>query len=252
MNEISIYPIGSGSTGNCFFLQLNGHRLLIDLGIGLRKVSEALKSCELCVEDLEAVFITHGHGDHVKAAGPLGNHLQCPVFCDPSVMYALRGMKKERTALEAGVHEVYPGLEMTVFNVPHDFVKTSGYVFSSGGKKIGYVTDCGRMNEQIIGKLSGADVIIIEANHDVEMLKHGPYPYFLQKRILSEYGHLSNADCADTVRILHERGTSNFLLAHLSLKNNTPEKALETVKEALDDEVFLYVCPPEGNRLLTF
>ena len=109
------------------------------------------------------------------------------------------------------------------------------------------------MNDKIFKELSGSDVCIIESNHDIEMLKNGPYPRELQRRILSEYGHLSNDDCATTISRLYEAGTRNFLLAHLSRQNNTPEKALETLKSVMKDkDINVYVCPVEGNDLLSY
>ncbi|MBR2801549.1 MAG: MBL fold metallo-hydrolase [Erysipelotrichaceae bacterium] len=251
---MQIIPFGSGSTGNSFYIELGDHRFLIDMGIGYRKVKAVLESHERRLEDIEAVFLTHGHADHIKAAKALGNHLSCKVYANETVMYPIRNIAPERAVLDVNEEkEVLPGLQVRMFSVPHDYVRTCGYSFVCEGKKLSYVTDCGRMNEKIFKELCGSDVVIIEANHDVEMLKKGSYPHFLKKRILSEYGHLSNDDCADTVARLYESGTRNFLLAHLSRENNTPERALQTVKERMGKkEIFLYACPVEGQELLQF
>ena len=249
-----IIPFGSGSTGNSFYIELGDHRFLIDMGIGYRKVKAVLESHERRFEDIEAVFLTHGHVDHIKAAKALGNHLSCRVYANETVMYPIRNIAPERVVLDVNEEkEVLPGLQVRMFSVPHDYVRTCGYSFVCEGKKLSYVTDCGKMNEKIFKELCGSDVVIIEANHDVGMLKKGSYPHFLKKRILSEYGHLSNDDCAEIVAGLYETGTRNFLLAHLSRENNTPERALQTVKERMGEkEVFLYACPAEGQELLEF
>ncbi len=254
MNEISIIPIGSGSTGNSIYIEIGAYRLLIDMGIGYKKVRDALAIHNRSIEEIDAIFLTHGHYDHVKAVEPITNHVHCKVYANRSIMYSIRNSKAERIVLN--MHEtieLFPGLRVRMFKVPHDFAYTCGYVFAAGDRKLAYVTDCGRMKEEILQELTGADVVIIESNHDVEMLKNGPYPKQLQARIRSEAGHLSNDECAETIAFLKEKGTSHFLLAHLSLHNNTPEIALETtLKRVNDPDIDIYVCPSEGNDLLVY
>ncbi|MBQ6559645.1 MAG: MBL fold metallo-hydrolase [Erysipelotrichaceae bacterium] len=254
MDEIRIIPIGSGSTGNCFYIEIGGYRFLIDMGIGYKKVRDALAMHDRSLEEIDAIFLTHGHYDHVKAAEPITNHTVCKVYANRSVMYSIRKTKTERVVLNMYEDiELFPGLTVRMFKVPHDFAYTCGYSFRTANRKVAYVTDCGRMKEQFLQELIGADVVIIESNHDVEMLKNGPYPKQLQARIRSEAGHLSNDECAETIAYLKEKGTSHFLLAHLSLHNNTPEIALETTRKRINDpEIDLYVCPDEGNDLLIY
>ena len=254
MNEISIIPVGSGSTGNSIYIEIGKYHLLIDMGIGFRKLRDALSIHDRNLNDIDAIFLTHSHHDHIKAAEAISNHTCCKVFAHASSMFNIRNIRSERVIIDTGIIlEILPGLLVKMFPVSHDFAQTCGFTFSCEGRKIGYVTDCGKMNENIIEELSGSDLIIIEANHDLEMLKNGPYPLQLQKRIRSKYGHLSNDECADTIAILCDRCTKNFLLAHISLNNNTPERALNTVRNRLGrDDVFLYACPADGNDLLTF
>lgn len=254
MSDINIIPIGSGSTGNSFFIEILDRSFLIDMGMGYRLVTKSLEKNGRKMEDIEAIFVTHGHNDHVKACVAIGNHTDCTVYADSSAMYPIRDMKNEKKDIILNEEfEALPGLYVKPFGVPHDYYRTVGYVFRNGDRKISYVTDCGKMSDRIIDEIKGSDVIIIEANHDIEMLKSGPYPIFLKKRILSEHGHLSNDECAETIKSLYEAGTRNFILAHLSRHNNTPEKALETVEEKMKDkDIFLYACREAADEMLSF
>ena len=254
MSEIRILPLGSGSTGNCFYLEIGDYRILIDLGIGYRRVRDSLLRYGRDLESVDAIFLTHGHYDHVKAALPVTNHVSCRVYADKSVMYSIRNIRSERSIIEMGKSfEALEGLSVTAFAVPHDFVRTCGYVFEGQDKKLAYVTDCGEMNENILSMIKGADVLIIESNHDVDMLKNGPYPYPLQKRILSKYGHMSNEQCADTIETAYHNGTRNFLLAHVSLINNTFETALRTSQKRMEGkDVRICVCHDQGDEMMEF
>lgn len=254
MSDINIIPVGSGSTGNSIYLEIYDYKLLIDMGMGYRKIRDALNMYDRNIEDLDAIFLTHGHYDHTRSASAICNHVSCKVYCHNSVMYPIRDIRAERVCIELNQrYEILPGLNVHPFSIPHDYVKTCAYTFTYKDKKVGYITDCGKMSDTYLELLKDSDVVIIESNHDVEMLKNGPYPKDLQRRILSERGHLSNEDCGDAVSYLYDNGTRNFLLAHISQHNNTPELALETVKEKINgNDYFIYVCPADGNDLLSF
>ena len=254
MSFIRVMPIGSGSTGNCFYIEMGEHRFLIDMGIGYKKVRDALLKNDRQIEDVEAIFVTHGHYDHVKSAVPVCNHTACKVYANETIMYNIKDVKAERVKAEAGdCFEPLEGLNVRMFFVPHDFVKTCGFSFECDGRKLSYVTDCGQMNEMIFSEIRGSDVVIIESNHDVKMLKEGPYPIQLQNRILSRFGHLSNDECAETIAKLYEEGTKDFFLAHLSRHNNTPELAFSTTSKRMEGkDIHLFICPVEGDELYSF
>lgn len=253
MSSINIIPIGSGSTGNSIYFEIGPYHLLIDMGIGSKKVKAALSINNRNIEDIDAIFLTHGHYDHTKACKAIANATNCNVYANESSMYPIRDINANRIIIEEGQTEIFQDLFVTMFHVPHDYSFTSGYTFTYKNTKLAYVTDCGKMYDSIFNELLDSDVVIIESNHDIEMLKHGPYPKELQNRILSKYGHLSNIDCANTINELYKHGTKNFLLAHISLKNNTSELALNTTKTLLNTEdIYLYACPEEGNDLLEF
>lgn len=254
MSFINIIPIASGSTGNSIYIEIGKYKLIIDMGIGYRKIRDVLLMHDRNIEDIDAVFLTHGHSDHVKGAKAIGNHINCRVYCDSSVMYPIRDIKAERVVINLN-EEFSPleGLKVKSFSIPHDYVKTCGYSFIYDNHKVSYLTDCGKMSKDILKQLEGSDVVVLESNHDIEMLKNGPYPIELQNRIMSKYGHLSNDDCAETIAYLYNKGTKNFILAHLSEKNNTPELALKTSLDKMKGtDVYIYACKAENDDLLSF
>lgn len=254
MNEIKILPFGSGSTGNSVYIEIGPYHLLVDMGIGFRKIRDTLFLYDRDISSIEAIFVTHGHYDHIKSAKAIANHVSCDVYCDSSALYPIRDISARRVVIEPyEMFEPLEGLYVTMFSLPHDYVHTNGYIFEYEDKKVGYVTDCGKMNDTILSYLYGSDVVILESNHDVEMLKNGPYPKQLQDRILSKFGHLSNKEAAETIEKLYDKGTRNFLLAHLSLQNNTPEIALKTAQEKMEGkDVNIFACPDIGQTMYRF
>ena len=174
MNEIKILPFGSGSTGNSVYIEIGPYHLLVDMGIGFRKIRDTLFLYDRDISSIEAIFITHGHYDHIKSAKAIANHVSCDVYCDSSALYPIRDISARRVVIEPyEMFEPLEGLYVTMFSLPHDYVRTNGYIFEYEDKKVGYVTDCGKMNDTILSYLYGSDVVILESNHDVEMLKNG-------------------------------------------------------------------------------
>lgn len=254
MSEINIIPIGSGSTGNCFFIKMFEYQFLIDMGIGVKQVSKALNSHGFDLKDINFIFVSHGHNDHVKSHEAICNNTDCVIYTNETVLYSIRKANAEKVVLEIEEEiKVCDDFSVKMISLPHDFVKTCGFIFKCHGRKIAYVTDCGMMNDKILKELYDSYLVILESNHDLDMLKNGPYPKFLQDRVRSKYGHLSNDDCAKTVKKLYEKGTRNFILAHVSLKNNTKQLAYDTTYNALKcDDAYIYVCEKESEDLLCF
>ena len=254
MEKINIIPVGSGSTGNSIYIEIGVRKILVDMGMGFKVIRDSLAFHKRDIRDIEAIFVTHGHYDHTKGCVPICNNTSCNIYCDASAMYPIRNSKAERIAIEMNREfEPLPDLRVKPFSVPHDYSRTCGYTFTYKDTKLGYLTDCGKMSDEILDELCGSRVVVIESNHDIEMLKNGPYPKQLQKRILSRHGHLSNEDCARSVAWLYERGTRNFILAHLSEQNNTPELALETtLNEIKGTDAFVYACLARSTDLLSF
>ncbi len=231
-----IVTFASGSTGNCSIITDGKANILIDAGISMRRVVSALGEYGLTPQDLCGVLITHEHSDHISGLSMLNKHYRLPIFAPTELCDVLADVKPE---LSSSLNDISVGevlnidsLKIRAFRTPHDARFSVGYRFEGSGV-FAFATDTGSITDEMLNGLSGADTALIEANHDVEMLKNGPYPYFLKKRILSDHGHLSNNDCGKLALELAKSGTRHIILGHLSKENNTRERALNTVSTAL-------------------
>ena len=245
----------SGSSGNCALLELGGGRILLDAGISCRRIKDNLARSGLAPEALDAVLITHEHTDHIAGLATLMKQCGVSVYAPPATARALRRSLncEDGRILEArpGEHFSVAGIDVLPFATPHDSAQSVGWRITGPEGVFALATDMGRVTEEILAGLLGADTVIIEANHDEDMLRFGPNPVYLKRRILSEHGHLSNADCALLARALAEHGTRRIVLGHLSRENNTPSVALRTVRAALEGlEVELYAAPAEDRFIL--
>ena len=233
--EFKISVLASGSKGNATVITAGGKSFLIDAGISCRQLTQRLKEAGLAPENLEGVLLTHEHRDHVNGLPVLSRKWHLPVFANEATW---RNMP-QRTEMERACCRLLPkclqtdGLKITSFNVPHDAAGTLGYVFEYAGARCVYLTDVGFITEEIKTNVAGADTLVLEANHDEEMLKKGSYPYALKQRILGTRGHLSNA-AAGWLLSQMERLPAEVVLAHLSQENNTSQLALGTVRGILD------------------
>lgn len=234
------------------FIELGPYKILIDIGVNCKTITEALNVNEYKLEDIDIVFITHTHNDHIKGFNVTRKRLNCPIYGSKDTSYYFYGKGVDTFDLYTKT-ELLKDLYVTMFEVSHDCKGTVGYIFEYKDVKIGYVTDIGVMTKEIIELLKGSNLVIIESNHDLDMLKNGPYPIYLKRRINSEYGHLSNNDCAKTICKLYESGTRNFLLAHISRENNTPELAYKESYESLKKEdASIIPLKPFSNELLVY
>ena len=249
--SIHILPIASGSTGNCMLVELEGHRILIDLGVTAKMLSSALSANGLSWQDIEAVLVTHTHTDHVKGLDVCMKRIAAPLYMSGTSRDMLPCERAEPIPYWRET-EIIPGVRVTAFRTSHDCLGSVGFRIESGSTVLGYATDLGVITEDIMELLSGADAIVIEANHDEEILRYGRYPVFLKKRILSDHGHLSNDACAEAVARFAEKGTKHFFLAHLSQENNRPDAALDCVRKATAGmDVSIDVLPVYGEKMLT-
>ena len=232
MKFCSLY---SGSSGNSIFIASDNAKVLIDAGLPGKKIAEALNSIGEDPSKIDGIFVTHEHSDHIKGIGVLSRKYDIPIFTNAntwSAMESIIGKIKEHNIkiMDRRSTVSIRDIDITSFNIPHDAVAPVGYTIHSNGKKASVTTDFGIYTEEIRDNIKDSEVILLESNHDVNMLKFGPYPYTLKRRILSEVGHLSNDDCGKAiVDLIRYKQNKKSILGHLSGTNNHPDLALETV-----------------------
>lgn len=234
--SLKVVPLSSSSSGNAVLVTGNGRSILIDCGIPVRRLKEGLESAGVRLNDVEGILLTHEHDDHIRTVAVVSENYGIPV-------YASRGTLREvksRLDLKGGFYFEkmrtfsLAGMEITPFSTPHDAVQPVGYSISAGGLRYTQATDIGYFSPEVESKMLRSDIVLIESNHDVDMLINGRYPVSLKERILSRSGHLSNAGCAEAVLKILDSGTRNIILGHLSEHNNTTELAYETTAEAIE------------------
>ena len=252
---IEVAFLGSGSTGNCAVIRAGRTTVLLDAGLSPRQIGVRLARLGTSLDDVSALFLTHEHSDHVAAAGALATKRGLPVYatCGTLAKAGLPGPLFADLRTVADGDEIALGggdLTVRVTRTPHDGVDPVCYVFADGtGHRVGVATDLGHLSAKVLEALSGCDVLGLEANHDVDVLREGAYPAFLKKRILSDVGHLSNDAAAEGLtRLLGER-TRIVVGLHLSKNNNTPtlaERALRQGVERLGAKVVLEMAGPDA------
>lgn len=242
------YSVASGSSGNCAVWRAGDTSVLIDLGVSVRALGKALKEIDMEIEDLSAVLLTHEHQDHIKGLATFTKKYDLPVYASfgtaAAILQKLPQAQKNLRMFAGGECFDVDGLQVQSMPIPHDAAEPVAYRIDGGGHQLGYVTDIGFMPEDIKDTISGCDTVVLESNHDVDMLRTGPYPMYLKQRIRGKYGHLSNEDCARNAADLAQAGAKRLVLAHLSDKNNNPLTALRCTQRVLDGtECELYVAP---------
>ena len=238
---LKLYSIISGSSGNASLLTDGKTNILIDCGTSGKRATEALESLSVPASRINAIIVSHEHIDHTKGAGILARKYNIPI-------YATNGThtKSDFGKLDDSlIHKISPdvtydisGIGITPFAIPHDASEPCGFILTDGHKKFATATDIGIMTDAILSRISGCDSVLLESNHDIDMLRFGEYPYALKQRILSDVGHLSNKAAAAAAFELVKRGTKHLMLGHLSDKNNLPDIAqMETYNFLTDNGV---------------
>jgi phosphoribosyl 1,2-cyclic phosphodiesterase len=240
---VSVSVLASGSRGNSTVIETSQARILVDAGISCRETFKRLKLIGLDPRSLSAILITHEHSDHVNGLATLAKKLSVPVFMTGATHQAwaraLRDDSGELPKLQkleifaAGRSFQIADVTVTAFTIPHDAADPVGFTFRAEGTKIAVATDLGYIPASICDHLRKCDVLIVESNHDLEMLRVGPYPWSVKQRVMSRVGHLSNESLAQFFARDYDRGASYIVLAHLSEQNNHPEVARKTAEDAL-------------------
>lgn len=230
----------SGSSGNCYYLGTLERGILIDAGISARLIQKHLRSMGLDFENIMGVLVTHDHADHIRAVGTLGERVHLPIYATPLIHegidrnYGVREkLKTSRRYFEKEQEWTLFDMTINTFTINHDSTECVGYVIDYNGQRFMIATDCGEPNEQMEAYIRTANHLVIEANHDEHMLLNGPYPTYLKERILSPRGHQSNVTCGELIARNYHEGLRNIWLCHLSLENNDPEVAYNTVADKL-------------------
>ncbi|MBN2432866.1 MAG: MBL fold metallo-hydrolase [Acidobacteria bacterium] len=232
---LRICVMGSGSGGNATYVGSEKTHLLIDFGLSTRRVAESLLQIGVHTDDIQGVVISHEHTDHVKGLTTFTRRFCAPIFLSRPTLEALTGVtiNGSREIIEVGMAFRIGDLDILPFPVSHDAADPAGFLIRHQGMQVAHVTDLGCITEAIRYRVQGSDVLIIESNHDEEMLKIGPYPWPLKQRVLSRLGHLSNRDLAAYLQNDFDGRARTIVLAHLSQKNNHPELARLSAQEAL-------------------
>ncbi|SHF35890.1 Phosphoribosyl 1,2-cyclic phosphodiesterase [Thermoanaerobacter uzonensis DSM 18761] len=229
----------SGSSGNAIYINHKDVHILVDAGLSGRTIEKALFNIGINPKSLSAILITHEHKDHIIGAGVLSRRYNIPIYANKATWEVMEKdikeiSEKNKLYFTTGEEFEIGDVKIMPFKKSHDAVEPVGFSFKCGDKKISIATDLGYMTKGVANHLIGSDVVLLEANHDIEMLMNGSYPWPLKKRILSNLGHLSNDAAADALlKLFKMKAIGMAFLGHLSQNNNRPELAFATVTNAL-------------------
>lgn len=256
MENVSLISLYSGSKGNCTYIRCGEDEILIDAGRSFKALSSALTSIGSGIDRIKAIFITHEHSDHISALEMISKKFNIPIHITEEsakkVLATTSYVKNNIIRHTPLFEEQIGGMTVRSFPTPHDSDMSVGYTVSlPDGKKIGYATDIGHITDTIRENLLGSTAVVIESNHDTDMLRNGSYPSWLKIRISSSNGHLSNTDCSAFLPELIASGAKDILLAHLSDENNSPDTALSCAKCVCCENFHICVAKEnEPTRLL--
>lgn len=236
---IKFCSLFSGSSGNSLFFSNGETRLLLDAGLSAKKIIQALCSIGENPSELSAVLISHEHTDHIRGAGIISRKFGTPIYANDATWQAMEpflgpldiNMKR---CFKTGDRFDIGSVTINAFHTPHDAAESVGFNIYAENRKVTVATDIGHINGQLLEHLEDSDLLLLESNHDLEMLKVGPYPFHLKRRIAGDTGHLSNEAAGEVIAHMAEKGTKRFLLGHLSRENNFPELAYQTACNALN------------------
>ena len=248
---LSFTTLASGSAGNAALVSCGDTHILLDAGVSARRLTAGLAALGVLPEALSAILITHEHSDHISGLQVFTKNNRVPIYATgPTcrrLCYKAAFLDDLVRPLEAGAGTQIGSLWAESFPTPHDAAGSVGWSIAGEGGRMVLCTDLGHVTEPVRRAVAGCDLLVCEANHDVDWVKSGPYPYYLKQRILGDYGHLSNETGAELAAFAVENGTRSVILAHLSQTNNTPVRACHTVALRL----LAMDCNPERDISLS-
>ncbi|MDD5057762.1 MAG: MBL fold metallo-hydrolase [Sideroxydans sp.] len=229
--------LGSGSEGNALVVQAGATTLLMDCGFSLSETLLRLERLQLQADQLDGILVTHEHGDHIAGVAKLSRKFDIPVWMTHGTLRSQKTAFDKLAVSEINPHDIFSigDIEVQPYLVPHDAAEPVQYVFGNGARKLGVLTDAGHVTPHIEAVLSGCHALVLECNHDAEMLQNGRYPYSLKQRVSGRFGHLSNRQAAAILSRLDNRQLQHIVAAHLSRKNNLEELAVEALSAVLGD-----------------
>lgn len=236
---MKICILNSGSSANSSLISSKSTSILVDAGLSGKETVKRLEGAGSSPGGLNGILVSHGHRDHTNSIGVLARRLKIPVFINKATLEEVEpyaGNIPDLRLIETGSSFEINDIQIETFPVSHDSADPMGFVFRSNNSKISYITDLGRVTESILKRIRDSKMLIIESNHDIEMLINGPYPEVLKKRILGPKGHLSNIAAANTLLDAIGSNTDHVILAHLSENNNHPDLVRSTVSEIMAEE----------------
>ena len=238
---IKFCSLYSGSSGNCIFISKDNTKVLIDAGLSGKRIIEALHSIGENPAELSAILVTHEHSDHTRGVGILSRKFNVPIYANERTWNAMEReigpvSLQNKVCFNTDQEFDIGKICVKAFHIPHDAAEPVGYNFFIENKKITLATDIGHITNSLLAYLEASDLLFLESNHDIEMLKVGPYPWPLKKRIMGDSGHLSNEMAGKVIAYFAGLGMRRFILAHLSKENNFPELAYQTVLNALQEK----------------
>ncbi len=240
---MKVCTLASGSSGNSVYLETSYSKILIDAGISLRQIKLRLANIGVEIDDLDAVIVSHEHSDHTHAI----NRINVPVYVSSNTTNIWKDKVFNLMEFDSETTFEFNDLTITPFSVPHDAIDPVGFTVDDGNKKLGIATDIGSVTGLVVQKLKGCNVLILESNHDSEILSYSKYPWRLKQRIKGRLGHLSNKQSGWLLESVFNDDLQHVILAHLSKVNNTPEIAYETSYGVLEscgaEQINLCVAP---------
>lgn len=232
--QLTFCPLYSGSSGNASYVEAGNTRILVDSGLSGKAIIEGLGQIGVLPETLSGILVTHEHSDHVKGAGILSRKYRIPIYANEPTWDAMARQigdvwPGQRRIFQTGADFFIGDMSICPFAIPHDAAEPVGYRIFAGGRSVATATDMGYLTKEVLNRIAGSDIVLLESNHDPDMLMQNPhYSAALKRRILGRHGHLSNESCAQGILKLYETGVRHIVLGHLSAENNTPELALDT------------------------
>lgn len=246
--------LASGSTGNAFYIETDQARLLVDAGLSGKQMDKLFNQVQVDPRGIDGILVTHEHSDHIKGLGILARKYDLPIFANEKTWHKMESSLGKLTGeqkfhFEANTVKTFADIDVESFSVSHDAVDPMFFVFHHGNQKVSLVTDLGYVSDKIKKTIEGSNAFIFEANHDINMLQMGHYPWSVKRRILGDYGHVSNEDCGLALTDVITNETERVYLAHLSKDNNMKDLARMSVDQILTERgIQMDLCDTDPDQ----